>query len=107
MVNSLDPDETACYWSSHLNLHCLQRSVLVFRHGRVKASFKIVVGWYRVKVHKISKQESVFTIINGTEIVSLEPYKSILIYVRPNGLVLIFFFFSLSLVLLLISLYSY
>ena len=25
MANSVDPDETACYEQSHLDLHCLQR----------------------------------------------------------------------------------
>ena len=25
MANSVDPDETACYKPSHLNLHCLQK----------------------------------------------------------------------------------
>ena len=42
MSNSIDPDETAHYEPSHLDLYCLQKSVVIaFGGERVKALSKI------------------------------------------------------------------
>ena len=43
MANSLDPDETAHHKPSHLDLHCLQKYVLIYLTERVKGN------WYNLK----------------------------------------------------------
>ena len=62
MANSVDPDETACYEASHLDLHCLQR--YLYWSARLKFRVKEKVFIFVLVLHEHPKHVFMKTLKN-------------------------------------------